>query len=502
MANIQTFLQNILSARYGKDVRQSIHDAIEEVDKVADTAQGSATEAAAQAEQYRNETEQLRNEVAEIVPEGYADLVEQVQENTVKVDTIIEKADLGIKETASGEEIHLTDSAEGKAVEFALFGKARQDGEPTPENPIEIEVSGESYNLFENKATSKTVNGVEFVVNEDKSITVNGTANGSISGGDSVIGAIKLKNGKYILSGCPSGGSNETYRLIAIIVYEDGKTDTSWRTFGNEVEFNVQGEVREILVRTDIMSGVTANNLTFYPMIRKASVKNDSYMPFGVGSVEVTSSNEDETKITKATIPTPNGLAGIKVSSNGNYTDQNGQQWICDEVVKYADGSGKHIQRLKYMRVESIPDSWVNINGNPIVSLATDGKSIQAENLIGNVISNVCQTYSASNQFLNDTTSISVNKAGKVCFAMKNATNVDDIQSFIDNNDMYILYELATPIETPLTAEELAEISTFYPITNISNDFDCGMSVKYPCDSKNYIDNKIALLTTAMINNI
>ena len=32
------------------------------------------------------------------------------------------------------------------------------------------------------------------------------------------------------------------------------------------------------------------------------------------------------------TLPTPNGLSGIPVTSGGNYTDQNGQQWVCDEV--------------------------------------------------------------------------------------------------------------------------------------------------------------------------
>ena len=54
-------------------------------------------------------------------------------------------------------------------------------------------------------------------------------------------------------------------------------------------------------------------------------------------------------------------------------------------------------------------------------------------------------------------------------------------------------------------AEEIAEIEklqTFYPITNISHDFDCGMSVTYYADSKNYIDKKISELATAMVNNI
>lgn len=33
------------------------------------------------------------------------------------------------------------------------------------------------------------------------------------------------------------------------------------------------------------------------------------------------------------TLPTHNGLPGIPVTSGGNYTDQNGQQWVCDEVT-------------------------------------------------------------------------------------------------------------------------------------------------------------------------
>ncbi len=32
------------------------------------------------------------------------------------------------------------------------------------------------------------------------------------------------------------------------------------------------------------------------------------------------------------TITSPTSLPGIPVSSDGNYTDDTGQQWICDEV--------------------------------------------------------------------------------------------------------------------------------------------------------------------------
>ena len=49
------------------------------------------------------------------------------------------------------------------------------------------------------------------------------------------------------------------------------------------------------------------------------------------GSVVVTLSDGNG-KTQTITIPIPNGLPGIPVTSGGNYTDQNGQQWVCDEV--------------------------------------------------------------------------------------------------------------------------------------------------------------------------
>lgn len=42
-------------------------------------------------------------------------------------------------------------------------------------------------------------------------------------------------------------------------------------------------------------------------------------------------------------VTTPNGLPGIPVTSGGNYTNENGQQWICDEVDL---GRGVYVQRV------------------------------------------------------------------------------------------------------------------------------------------------------------
>lgn len=69
-----------------------------------------------------------------------------------------------------------------------------------------------------------------------------------------------------------------------------------------------------------------------------------------------------------------------------------------------------------------------------------------------------------------------------------------------------IRYALAEPIETPLTEEEIQaykSLHTNYPNTTIYNSNGAGAEVEYVADTKNYIDNKIAVevekLTAAII---
>ena len=61
------------------------------------------------------------------------------------------------------------------------------------------------------------------------------------------------------------------------------------------------------------------------------------------GTITVTVSDGAEQSQTLP-ISTPNGLPGIPVDSGGNYTDADGQQWVCDEV-DFA--RGKYVQRVQ-----------------------------------------------------------------------------------------------------------------------------------------------------------
>lgn len=131
-------------------------------------------------------------------------------------------------------------------------------------------------NLLKVTSATQTINGVTFTVNNDQTITVNGT-NTSTSTALFVIEDIPLQSGiAYTLSGCPSGGSTASYYI--------GSLDTTnWQEFttdtgnGNTATLN---EPKTIRFRIGIRSGVTVNNLVFKPMLRLAEITDSTYVPY------------------------------------------------------------------------------------------------------------------------------------------------------------------------------------------------------------------------------
>ena len=70
-------------------------------------------------------------------------------------------------------------------------------------------------------------------------------------------------------------------------------------------------------------------------------------------------------------------------------------------------------------------------------------------------------------------------------------------------NGATVLYVLTAPIEIPLSAEELATFSALHtnkPTTTVYNDAGADMTVVYVADTKNYIDQKLAAISAALLN--
>lgn len=132
-----------------------------------------------------------------------------------------------------------------------------------------VPVTIEGKNLLQNTVKSQTKNGVTFTVNNDGSITCNGTASNNTF---LKIGDLSLTSQSYILTGCPSDGGNDSYALRC---YKNGNIKGADVGNGFNINESIDG-----YIEIRIASGYTCDNLTFYPMIRKADIKDDTYEPY------------------------------------------------------------------------------------------------------------------------------------------------------------------------------------------------------------------------------
>ena len=628
MATYDAFETDIAKIEAILEQAKSIKEAVTLINTEVSENAKAVAEYTEQAKQYRDEAEQFRNEAETFTPEGYSELVQNVEENTVKIETILEKGGLTFDSSASGEDIHLTDSTDNNVKAFALYGKATQN-------------TTTGKQLLDLKNNTPYVGAVISYENEGEIITVKGTAphchakyilpTGKFAGktitfkakkitksnssvktfvglsiskaSDSVVTHQKITSSSLSNTvSIPSdvtklefhikpNDSNTTLSTESILTVEElmvsENKDDTWEPYTNGAspntdypqEINIAGsdgsvEVvscgknlanpnefviggfnsgtgAEIEKNDRVRTGfIKLKNSSFkesyqyetfvnmgtyyydsdknfiqlsgtvskYSYIRKlfrnsdnTEITEEQFKKFKDTYIVV---NSDETidyepyKETTSTIPTPNGLPGIPVSSGGNYTDENGQQWISDEIVKYGDGSGAFIQRTE--KVEDVytkPLAVPNINEKGVVAQFDVGNIIRKEMYCTHFPNSKVKNW---NLFDNSVTN-GGNPLKYIQFALSSdiATDKASTQTFFSNNKVSVLYALETPITTPLTAEEIAEIEklqTFYPVTNISNDADCGMAVTYMADAKNYIDNiilsRVATLETAVINNL
>lgn len=181
-------------------------------------------------------------------------------------------------------------------------------------------------------------------------------------------------------------------------------------------------------------------------------------------------------------------LPGIPVTSGGNYTDSNGQQWICDEIDLERE---MYVQRVAVETYDGRADeSWWTY-----ASTGYEGYARTAKNMkIGSRQNGYCDRFQVH--------SGGVFKPG-VWFGAENDVlyvhNIRDMfatlelwKEWLSANPVTVVFPLATPIETPLTAEEIESykaLKTNYPNTTILNDAGAWMKTKYNADTKLYINN-------------
>lgn len=182
---------------------------------------------------------------------------------------------------------------------------------------INYAINTGAKNLLKITASSQTIKGVTFTVNDDQTVTVNGTNDGTGASTFVIVPheqAITIPDGNYILSGCPAGGGDTVPYDLRWYMYSPGKSAYESGT-GASVEKSGNGTGSNIAIV--VKTGQTANNLVFKPMIRPAEITNNTFEPYAPTNRELY-----ETCETKVTIQQAYGDAtAIPANSDlNNYT--------------------------------------------------------------------------------------------------------------------------------------------------------------------------------------
>lgn len=249
-------------------------------------------------------------------------------------------------------------------------------------------------NLLENTKTTETINGVSFTVNEDGSVTVDGTATEETRFAflADVVGA--LPSGTYTASGCPENGSWSTYQFQIWIK----DTSVSYSDLGSGVSF---GYDTSYMLRAQILiaSGATLNNLTFYPMIRSADIVDDTYEPYVGG---VASPNPDyPQEIKSAEVSEIKAVGKNLFNTNNLKATYNDSVEVSDEgytIVAVGGSSRAYTSSVASIdNVESLLGKTVCLKVDSIVSTQSDVKvsfQLNVTNSNGTVYTGVHNTMS------------------------------------------------------------------------------------------------------------
>ncbi len=225
---------------------------------------------------------------------------------------VAEKADKARQNILIGSEtgnpVSASDAFSAPLCGLTVYGKSTQDGTPTPDAPVPIVSAGDGGSVAV-KVTGKnllpvvTETNLSSIIKPDGGIRYGYTF--YIPAGTAVI----VTGNAGIDTNCYVGDfdtKTQKYKQKALIVSEEGEKKSTVLQSGWYV----------LYIATDYKPH-TIEKLNKAKIQIEIGTESTAYSPY---------------REQLLTLPTPNGLPGIPVTSGGNYTDQNGQQWVCDEI--------------------------------------------------------------------------------------------------------------------------------------------------------------------------
>ena len=356
----------------------------------------------------------------------------------------------------TGNPIAVDDAFAAPLCGLTVYGKSTQDGTPSPDNPVPIVSAGDGGSVAVRVTGKNLLNPALFQNNKYQGFN----AETGYYGIDSVNG--------YWITGIQPCLPSTTYHFNAMIeggcFYDEKKNVIGIADFA----FTIKTPAKCAYYCFNFSSAHTSYGT---PIIATVS-ESTAYSPY---------------REQLLTLPTPNGLPGIPVTSGGNYTDQNGQQWVCDEV---------DLERgVKVQRVNAVDLSTCVITGT--TNLATTKRIAIRLPLKGKdyKVKALCNRLPYLVSFTSDTIHFYVDTNNAQVFIPIGAKNPEE-------GEYILFYALATPIETPLTPAEIAAykaLTAYAPDTVVQASDGAGLKLDYQRDVNIVIKNledAIASMTT------
>lgn len=385
-------------------------------------------------------------------------------------------------ETEESKSIHIEDASELPA-KLEILGNQEQEGEPTPNNPIEVKCLGSNKNLLNifsihSAGDIVTSNGVEFIVNEDGSVTANGTATALAQ--ISFMPNVTFKAGTYTIKDASVWIESDDYTG-----WLNGLTIASTKTINSD--FTITN------THVLIQSGQAVNNKTFYPKMEEGA-EATSYSPYEQGSTGIKINNETE-EISKV-------LNIQQEMLQGDYFVKEDDGW--KEVhtwgkIIFNGTEGWYVQNSENSSIFQ----WTLPATYNLQQATKEGsafcnhfKQIQNEQLL-KTQDGMLIIYQV------DTSYIRINNS--------NITNVEDFKSWLQQKNsegkpVYIFYKTITPTKLACTEEqsavleELNNLDLFKGVNNIITAEDIALlKLNYIADTKTYVDNKYNQLANQIL---
>lgn len=370
--------------------------------------------------------------------------------------------------TETGNPIAVDDAFSAPLCGLTVYGKSTQ----VRTTGAQLISLNDSYGVVTVNGVTKTPIGIsawklEGISKEDaiiypySSLTFLGLSKGDYV--FSVFGTSKAK-ARYTIIGKGSSGYIQTGHSQKISIQEDVKL-----TFNYKIENGV--ESNGILM---IMLNSGSTSLPWEPYTRGEPSPSPDYPQeiesAGDGGSVVVTLSDGNGKTQTLTLPTPNGLPGIPVTSGGNYTDPQGQQWVCDEVDLKR---GVKVQRanavdLSTCRVTAI--TKLTVVKRLSIRLSLYGRDYKTEAL--------CNKLPFIVSFDKDVPHFYVDKTNVQIFIPIDAKPPEE-------GEYILFYALATPIETPLTPDEIAAykaLVAYGPDTVVRASDGAGIKLDYQRD--------------------